>query len=659
MRGFLAAAASAALAAALPASPVAAATVPHVGASTAVRSVTEIWVDPNAGSDGAAGTAVAPVRTVTEAWGRVPQGVTLSQGVTINLRAGEYSEGLLPVYWENRHGTADAPIILQAADAARSPVFRTDINMYRVDHMTISGVTVAPGGDAFHCELCGNITVQDSLLDGRGPGGVHAAHETYKANQSHDLVIRRNTILGAYDNAIDFVAVQRASIQGNNLSEGDDWCAYVKGGSTQIVVSGNEIHHCGTGGFTAGQGTGLEYMVEPWLTYEATEITVSGNYVHDTEGAAFGVNGGHNVVIADNVAARVGTRSHVLEVVFGYRSCDGNTVRCQSLIDQGAWGTSITGGAVSVNIPDDHVSILRNTIVNPSGIQSQWQHFALETPRTNPNTAQTRGPSPARTDTALVISGNTIRNGDASMPLGIDDSLVCTAENPTCNVAQILRDNDINGPTAVPVPSAVPGGVPVPPDPVDPGPTVPGAPTLTSLTRGNGQVQVTWARPTSDGGSSVTGYLVTATPGGRTCRTTTATTCVVTGLTNGQPYRFSVRATNAAGTGPASALSAPVVPLGTPSAPRAATVRYGPAVGQVRMYWQPPAATGGTRVLGYRIRGKVLGAPSYGAWTTVPATTLSRSLTGLRVGVTYSVQVVAFNAVGNGPATNLTVRRPR
>ncbi len=642
---------------ALPTSVVAAAPMTSHADPVGVRAVTEYWVDPSLGDDSAAGTDSSPLRTVTEAWRRVPQGVTLTQGVTINLRAGEYPTGALPVYWENRHGTADAPIVLRAADAARSPVFRGDINMYDVEHLTIAGLTVAPGGDAFHCELCGNITVQDSLLDGRGPGGSRAAHETYKANQSHDLVIRRNTILGAYDNAIDFVAVQRAVIQGNNLSEASDWCAYAKGGSTQVVVSGNEIHNCGTGGFTAGQGTGLEYMVAPWFTYEATDMTISGNYVHDTEGAAFGVNGGHNVVIADNVAARVGTRSHLVEVTYGYRSCDGNTARCQSLVDQGAWGTS--DGSVSVNIPDDHVSILRNTIVNPVGVQSQWQHLEISTPRTNPNTAQTTGPSPARTDTGLVVQGNTIRNGGADMPLGIDDSQVCTPSNPTCTVAQILRDNDINGPAVVPVPNAVPNGVPVPPDPVNPGATAPGAPSLRSLARGSGQVRVTWAAPASNGGSAITGYLVTATPGGRTCRTTTATTCVVTGLTNGQAYRFSVRASSAVGTGPASALSAPVVPAGAPSAPRAASVRYGPAIGQVRLYWQPPAATGGTPVLGYRIRGKVLGAPTYGAWTTVPATTLSRSLTGLRVGVTYSVQVVAFNAVGNGPATNVTVRRPR
>ena len=47
------------------------------------------------------------------------------------------------------------------------------------------------------------------------------------------------------------------------------------GGSAYISVSENEFFDCGTGGFTAGQGTGLEYMVAPWLHYSAYAITVT------------------------------------------------------------------------------------------------------------------------------------------------------------------------------------------------------------------------------------------------------------------------------------------------------------------------------------------------------------------------------------------------
>jgi hypothetical protein len=91
--------------------------------------------------------------------------------------------------------------------------------------------------------------------------------------------------------------------------------------------------------------------------------------------------------------------------------------------------------------------------------------------------------------------------------------------------------------------------------------TVPGAPTGVMAWPGNAQANVSWTPPTSNGGSPITGYTVTASPGGQTGSVgSNATNAIVSGLTNGTPYTFMVAATNSAGTGPASAPSNSVTP---------------------------------------------------------------------------------------------------
>lgn len=115
-----------------------------------------------------------------------------------------------------------------------------------------------------------------------------------------------------------------------------------------------------------------------------------------------------------------------------------------------------------------------------------------------------------------------------------------------------------NGPASDPSNAVTPAGVGTPSPPL-----VPGASTLDSAS------YVSCLPPTDDGGSAITSYTVTSSPGGITA---TGLSCpiLVTGLTDGTTYTFTVTATNAdGGTSQPSQPTGPITPhapSGTPPA---------------------------------------------------------------------------------------------
>jgi len=403
---------------------------------------TDIFVNPSTGNDSNSGTtAGSPLRTITAAWNRIPAGQELTTGRRIQLAPGTYPSASMPHYWEDRLGTYTSPVIFNATGGPGTAILQGDINMFGSSYVYFIGLDIRRDGDAFHCEQCSNILIRNTSMNGDASPGGSRAHETIKINQSDHIFIEESTIAGAGDNAIDFVAVQYGHLLGNRISDSESWCAYVKGGSAYLTVAENEIFDCGEGGFTAGQGTGIEFTTSPWITYEAMDIKVVNNIIHHVYGAGLGVNGGYNILMAYNTVYRVGARSHLVEFVFGLHSCDGGTdePRCAARLADGGWG--VTNGDEAY-IPNNHVYFYNNVFLNPAGYSSQYQHFAIHGPRSQP--AGAVAPNPARSDTDLRIAGNVIWNGGSSMPLGIEDGGGCQSGNPTCTRTLISENNVIN-----------------------------------------------------------------------------------------------------------------------------------------------------------------------------------------------------------------------
>ena len=187
--------------------------------------------------------------------------------------------------------------------------------------------------------------------------------------------------------------------------------------------------------------------------------------------------------------------------------------------------------------------------------------------------------------------------------------------------------------------------------------TAPGAPSglsaVPSGLGGSGQLRLTWTRPSTDGGSSISGYLIQMSPNGVAGWTqvvantrSAATTYLHSGLAPGTTRYYRVSAINSVGRSNPSNVAPGTTNAARPGQVQTLSARAtGPS--SITVTWEAPSSDGGARITGYSIQSR---SPNDGTRiTNTGSTATTFTHTGLQPATVYRYQVRAINSVGFGP----------
>ncbi|MGB6056990.1 MAG: fibronectin type III domain-containing protein, partial [Microthrixaceae bacterium] len=174
--------------------------------------------------------------------------------------------------------------------------------------------------------------------------------------------------------------------------------------------------------------------------------------------------------------------------------------------------------------------------------------------------------------------------------------------------------------------------------------TVPGTPTVDSITPGDGTLTVNFAAPTRDGGATITSYEASLDGGGTWQAIAGPTSVVFDGLTNGKAYQLVLRAVNEAGAGVPSAVRSATPRTGA-TAPTSTRISAGNR--SLSVFVAAPSSNGGAALTSYQVS-----LDNGVTWTKSFGTDVSPlKLFGLENGTTYPVKVRAINEAGAGAAS--------
>jgi hypothetical protein len=195
---------------------------------------------------------------------------------------------------------------------------------------------------------------------------------------------------------------------------------------------------------------------------------------------------------------------------------------------------------------------------------------------------------------------------------------------------------------------------------------VPSAPTLGTITAGDGQLSVAFTAPASNGGDSITNYQVSLNGGSYTSVGQTMSPLIISGLSNGTEYTVLIKAVNSAGAGAASGSG-----TGTPVAASVPTIVTSTTVnGALSTTYGTDSSTATFTVSGSALNGDLTVTPPVGfqvstssssnfgstATLTQSSGTVGSTTVYLRLAATTAVATYSGNiVVSGGGATSQNV----
>lgn len=250
------------------------------GAQNLAGNPNVLWVDANA-APGGKGAAETPFTSIQDA---IKKAVP---GTIIAVKAGEYVGNLnIP---RTVSGTDDKPITIVSIDGPQAAHIIADnpakaaIVGGGTENVTIQGFWVTGGYNGIQfsqngydfTDMIKNITIVDNFIEGMNKDGI-------KVNTGDNVSVINNQIGGGNDNSIDFMQIQGGVISGNSVydNHGTSASILVKGGSSDVVVSGNYVVGGRADGISIGGWTGTDLDFRPGTEgFQASNITVENNVV--------------------------------------------------------------------------------------------------------------------------------------------------------------------------------------------------------------------------------------------------------------------------------------------------------------------------------------------------------------------------------------------